>query len=82
MIEKRIRGITFVCDETKGTARIITPSEQVEYPNAIEAWNSFCSLALHPIEREIRDKLEANGFNRWTGIREKNPEEGRVEDDF
>lgn len=76
MIRYCIKDVAFECDETKGTARIITPSEQVEYPNAIEAWNSFCSLALHPIEREIRDKLEANGFNRWTGIRENNSGRG------
>lgn len=69
MIRYRIKDVAFECDESTGKARIITQSENIEFVNPIEAWNSFTMAALKPLEDELRDKLEANGFNRWTGIR-------------
>lgn len=70
MVRLKIRDVTFECDETKGTARVTTQNEQIEFNNPIVAWNAFTSRALGPLENELRDAVERNGFNRWTGIKE------------
>lgn len=72
MIRLKIRQVAFECDEEKGIAKVITPTEQVEFANPIEAWNAFKSRALGPLDKELRDAIERYGFNRWTG--EKAPE--------
>ena len=69
MIKYKIRDITFECDEVKGTAIVGTPGYEEYFSNAIEGWNTFVSYALQPLERDLREKLEENGFNRWTGTR-------------
>ncbi len=69
MTRYRIKDVAFECDEQTGKARIITQAQSTEFINPIEAWNTFTMSALKPLEDELRDKLEANGFNRWTGIR-------------
>lgn len=69
MTRYKIRDITFECDEVKGTATVGTPGHEEYFSNAIEGWNTFVSCALQPLERDLRDKLEENGFNRWTGTR-------------
>lgn len=69
MIRYKIKDIAFECNEQTGAARIITNGEDITFVNPIEAWNSFTMVALKPLENELRDKLEANGFNRWTGVR-------------
>ncbi|MBR4627758.1 MAG: hypothetical protein IKO47_08680 [Ruminococcus sp.] len=69
MIRYKIKDVAFECNETTGEARIITPEQETKFINPIEAWNSFTMAALKPLEDELRNKLEANGFNRWTGIR-------------
>lgn len=69
MIRYKIRGITFECDEEKGTAVVTMPEAQQTFTNAIEGWTFFVSRALWPYERELRDRLEEHGFNRHTGVR-------------
>ena len=69
MTRYKIRDITFECDEVKGTATVRTPGHEEYFSNAIEGWNTFVSCALQPLERDLREKLEENGFNRWTGTR-------------
>lgn len=70
MIRYKIRNIAFECDEVNGTGKVLTAEREEYFSNAIEGWNSFVNAALHPLECELRDKLEENGFNRWTGRRE------------
>lgn len=69
MIKYKIRDVAFECDEKNGTAKVMTPGYVELFNNAIEGWNVFKSYALQPLERDIRNKLEENGFNRYTGIR-------------
>lgn len=69
MFRKKIGTIGYECNESTGKARLINGSEVTEFQNAIEAWNCFTNQALFPLEQELRDKLEANGFNRYTGER-------------
>lgn len=69
MIRYKIRDVAYECDETQGTATVKAPSGDIAFSNAIEGWNYFTSRALHPFEKFLRDKLQENGFNRWTGAR-------------
>lgn len=71
MVRLKIRDVAFECDEAKGIAKVTTPTEQLDFQNAIEAWNAFTSRAFAPLEQELRDALERYGFNRWTGKREE-----------
>lgn len=72
MIRYKIKLVAFECDEEKGTAAVIVDGEQkISFENAIEGWNYFTARALHPFEKFLRDKLQENGFSRWTGA--KNP---------
>ena len=70
MIRYKIKLVAFECDEEKGTAAVIVEGEEkINFANAIEGWNYFTARAFHPFERFLRDKLQENGFNRWTGAR-------------
>lgn len=69
-VKLKIRQVTFECDPAEGTAKVTTPTEQAGFDNAIEGWNFFTSRALLPFEVELRNALQENGFNRWTGVRE------------
>ena len=69
MIRYKVRDVTFECEETAGIAHVRAPDYDETFQNAIEGWNSFTSLALRPMEIDLRDRLEENGFNRWTGNR-------------
>ena len=69
MIKLKIKQVTFECDPVHGTAKVATPTEQEKFDNAIEGWNFFTSRALAPFADELRNALEENGFNRWTGVR-------------
>lgn len=72
MIRYKIKLVAYECDEEKGTAAVIVDGEpKISFENAIEGWNYFTARALHPFEKFLRDKLQENGFNRWTGS--KNP---------
>lgn len=62
---------TIIRMETGGEVRTV-------YSNAIEAWNAFTAVALRPFEVKLRDELEKNGFNRWTGIKGDNPTESEL----
>jgi len=69
MIRYKIRDVAYECDETQGTATVKAPSGDIAFSNAIEGWNYFTGLAFFPLERDLRNKLQENGFNRWTGTR-------------
>lgn len=69
MIRYKIRDVGYECDEEQGTAKVITPDTEKTFSNAIEAWNYFTGLSFYPLEKALRDELEKNGFNRWTGER-------------
>ena len=74
----KIRDVAFESDPAAGTARIIIGEDNqriTKYANSIEAWNSYTALALLPFEKKLRDELEQNGFNRWTGIKGDAPTE-------
>lgn len=70
MIRYKIRDVGYECDEEQGTAKVITPDTEKTFSNAIEAWNYFTGLSFYPLEKALRDELEKNGFNRWTGTRD------------
>lgn len=71
MIRYKIKLVAFECDEEKGTAAVIVDGEpKISFENAIEGWNYFTARALHPFEKFLRDKLQENGFSRWTGTRD------------
>lgn len=68
-VKLKIRQVTFECDPAEGTAKVTTPTEQAGFDNAIEAWNYFISRALSPFETDLRNAIEQQGFNRWTGAK-------------
>lgn len=71
MIRLKIRNITFELNEDTGESTIKKNSEEIPLytNNPIEAFNTFWQSAGTEILHEIRNKLEATGFNRWTGER-------------
>lgn len=74
MIRYKIKDVAFECDAEKGIGRVIADGVTTEYGNAIEAWNTFSIKALRPFELNLRNELEKNGFNRWTGTQLYNTE--------
>ena len=79
MIRYKIKLVAYECDEEKGTAAVIVDGEpKISFENAIEGWNYFTSRALHPFEKFLRDKLQENGFNRWTGTRKQDYTESEL----
>ena len=83
MIRYKIKDVAFECDAEKGIGRVIADGVTTEYGNAIEAWNTFSIKALRPFELNLRNELEKNGFNRWTGTRlEYTESELRAFDDY
>lgn len=75
MIEKKIRNITYSCNEETGECLIAYNGEEYRTRNFIEGFNYFWQLSGSLILREIKNKLEVRGFNRWTG--EKNEQTNR-----
>ncbi|WP_294749960.1 hypothetical protein [uncultured Ruminococcus sp.] len=73
----RIKDIAFE-SFSNGNAKLITPEYTNLYKNAVEAWNIFVQTALRPYEQQLRDELEGNGFNRWTGERKLYPTESEL----
>lgn len=74
----KIKDVAFVSNPSAGTASIIIGEEEqriTNYGNSVEAWNVFKDLALYPFEKKLRDELQENGFNRWTGIKGDAPTE-------
>ncbi len=77
----KIRDVAFESDPVSGTATVIQGEDyqrSTKYRNAVEAWNAFAELALRPFEKKLRDELEENGFNRWTGIKGDTPTESEL----
>ena len=71
MIKYKIKDIAFECDEKTGRSRTIIADRITEYSNPIEGFNSFWGSAGYQLLEEVRDKIAANGFDRWTGERNK-----------
>ena len=67
MIRYKVKDIAYECDETTGRSRLIIGGIKIEYQNAIECFNSFWGTAGFRMLENLRDKLEENGFDRWTG---------------
>lgn len=80
MIRYKIKDTAFEMDPKAGTAKVITAAGTVEYKNAIEAWVTFSNYALVPLEMQVRDALEENGFNRWTGTKKLDYTESELKD--
>ena len=79
MIRYKIKRVAYECDEEKGTAAVIVDGEpKISFENAIEGWNYFTARALYPFEKFLRDKLQENGFNRWTGTRKQDYTESEL----
>lgn len=80
-MKPKIRDVAFESDPVSGTATVIQGEDyqrSTKYRNAVEAWNAFAELALRPFEKKLRDELEENGFNRWTGIKGDAPTESEL----
>ena len=68
----QIKGVGYSLNAQDGTAIVTAPDEGEKlFTNAVEGWNYFTARALQPFEKQMRDELEANGFNRWLGVKEK-----------
>lgn len=74
----KIRDVAFESSPADGTAKVFLGESSTMYKNAVEAWNAFTELALRPFEKKLRDELEENGFNRWTGIKGDTPTESEL----
>lgn len=67
MIKKKIGNIAFICNEETGKCSIVDGDKEITENNPIVAWNIFWSRAGYVQCNQLRDKLEENGFNRYTG---------------
>ncbi len=74
----KIRDVAFESSPADGTAKVFLGESSTMYKNSVEAWNAFAELALRPFEKKLRDELEENGFNRWTGIKGDTPTESEL----
>lgn len=70
MIKYKIENITYSCNEETGECVITDNGEIFRTQNFIEGFNDFWQRAGFPVLQGIKDKLEAHGFNRWTGEKE------------
>ena len=68
----QIKGVGYSLNAQEGTAIVTAPDEgEKSFQNAVEAWNYFTVRALYPFEKQMRDELEANGFDRWLGVKKE-----------
>lgn len=72
-IKYKIRDVAYELDAERGSAQVYSGEHAYSFANAIEGWNFFVSRALRPMEQAVRDELEKNGFNRYTGWKEEEP---------
>ena len=70
-IKIQIKGIGYQLNAREGTAIVTTPEGEKQFNNAVEGWNYFTARALQPFEKQMRDELEANGFDRWLGVKKE-----------
>lgn len=71
MIRYKIKNIAYVLNEETGDAFIVKENEIIlRTKNPIEGFNTFWQSAGSKLANEIKDKIEAHGFNRWTGEKE------------
>lgn len=74
-MKRKIRDVAFESDPVSGTATVI---QGEDYQRSTKYRNAFAELALRPFEKKLRDELEENGFNRWTGIKGDTPTESEL----
>jgi hypothetical protein len=70
MIDYKIRSITYSCNEETGECIAKCNGEEYRTQNFIEGFNYFWQLSGFLILQGIKNKLETQGFNRWTGEKE------------
>ena len=68
-IRYKVKDVAYECDVVSGESKVVIGDRITKYPNAIEGFNSFWGSAGFQLLEEVRDALERNGFDRWTGIR-------------
>lgn len=71
MVRYKIKSTAYVLDEETGET-LIMENEIISLrtKNPIEGFNTFWQSAGFKMLNEIKDKIEAHGFNRWTGEKE------------
>lgn len=68
MVRYKIKGTAYILDEETGNTLIVEENEIIlRTNNPIEGFNTFWQSAGFKVLNEIKDKLEAHGFDRWTG---------------
>lgn len=71
MVRYKIKNIAYMLDEETGDTLIAEENEIILHTqNPIEGFNTFWQSAGSKVLNEIKDKIEAHGFNRWTGEKE------------
>lgn len=72
MIKYKIKNTAYLTDEESGDTVVTEENGAIvlHIDNPIEGFNTFWQEAGAKVLNEIKDKLEANGFNRWTGEKE------------
>lgn len=69
MVRYKIKGTAYILDEETGDTVIVEENgiTALHTKNPIEGFNTFWQSAGFKVLKEIKDKLEAHGFDRWTG---------------
>lgn len=69
MIRYKIKNTSYLTNEETGEMLVAEEDGTVvmRANNPIEGFNTFWQEAGAKVLNEIKDKLEAYGFNRWTG---------------
>lgn len=72
MIKYKIKNTSYVTDEESGDTVVTEENGTIvlHTDNPIEGFNTFWQEAGTKVLNEIKNKLEAHGFNRWTGEKE------------
>ncbi len=68
MVRYKIKDTAYILNEETGDTLIVEENEIILHTeNPIEGFNTFWQSAGFKVLNEIRDKLVAHGFDRWTG---------------
>lgn len=73
MIRYKIKNTAYVLNEETGDTLVLGENDTVilHTKNPIAGFNTFWMCAESRLLNEIKDKIEAHGFNRWTGEKEQ-----------
>lgn len=64
----KVKDVAYECNVVTGQSKVIIGDRVTEFRNPIEGFNSFWGSAGYQLLEKLRDKLEENGFDRWSGI--------------